>query len=293
MARRTTGDGTPPPDDLAPRLRRPRLAVVATAVCLALGAGGVLIGWAAHDLPAPQATAGGNGRGTGAASPAGRALDPQRLGALRIARAEGLAAPPGYTLVARLTGSFPGYSRPGGPVKVEIPAKWQTIPSMLPVIGEAPGGWLHVRLAQRPDQSTAWILASDAIITTTPYRIVVNLETTHLQLYKLNQLVMNFPVGVGAPATPTPLGDYFVAFLEPSLGPGYGPFIMITSAHSQAIASWEGTGDAIVALHGPLGADAEIGTKGAHISNGCVRMHDAELARLEIVPPGTPIDIVD
>jgi len=291
MGRRTTGDGIPRPDDDVSRRRRPPFAVVGTAACVALAAGGVLIGWAAHGSAMAGRAAGA--KGTSLSAPATPAPDPQRIAALKIARAEGLTNQPGYTLVARLTGSFPGYSRPGGRVKVQIPATWQTIPSMLPVIGEAPGGWLHVRLAQRPDQSTAWIRQSDAIMMTTPYRIVVNLETTHLQLYKLDQLVMNVPVGVGAPATPTPLGHYFVAFIEPSLGPGYGPFILVTSAHSQAIASWEGTGDAIVAIHGPLGADAEIGTKGAHISNGCVRMHDSDLARLEDVPPGTPIDIID
>jgi lipoprotein-anchoring transpeptidase ErfK/SrfK len=188
--------------------------------------------------------------------------------------------------------SFPGYYRPGGPVKVQVPAKWQTIPSMLAVVGQAPGGWLHVRLAQRPDQSTAWIHASDAILATTPYRIVVNLTTTHLQLYKVNRLVLNAPVGVGAPDTPTPPGHYFVAFVEPPISPAYGPFIMITSAHSEAIADWAGTGDAIIGIHGPVGADAAIGTAGAHISNGCVRMHDSQLLRLEDVPPGSPIDIV-
>jgi lipoprotein-anchoring transpeptidase ErfK/SrfK len=193
-----------------------------------------------------------------------------------------------------MKGTFPGYFRPGGrAVKLQVPETWQTEPSTLPVIGRAPGGWLHVRLAQRPDEDTAWIRASDVILSRTPYRIVVNLETTHLQLYESDRLLLDAPAGVGAADTPTPLGQYFVAFLEPPIGPEYGAFIMITSAHSQAIQSWDGTGDAIIGIHGPIGADAEIGTTGAHISNGCVRLHDNDLLRLEDVPPGTPIDIID
>jgi len=177
-------------------------------------------------------------------------------------------------------------------VDARVWATWHGLPSALPVIATAPGGWLRVRLPQRPDELTAWIRSGDAVLTTTPYRIVVNVRTAHLQLFKSNRLLGDFPVGVGAQYTPTPTGQYFVAFIEPPLSPAYGAFIMITSAHSRAITSWDGTGDAIIGIHGPIGADAEIGTTGAHISNGCVRMHNVDLLKLAQVPPGSPIDVV-
>jgi len=68
----------------------------------------------------------------------------------------------------------------------------------------------------------------------------------------------------------------------------------VTSAHSDAITDWENSGDAIIAIHGPItaGADALIGTTGAAVSNGCVRLHDADLAQLSGIPAGTPVDIV-
>jgi lipoprotein-anchoring transpeptidase ErfK/SrfK len=201
------------------------------------------------------------------------------------------ASPPVVTLVARMKGTFPGYSAPDGRDVVTVAATWQGMPSALPVIATAPG-WLRVRLPQRPDESTAWIRSGDAKLSTTPYRIVVNLKTTHLQLFKFDRLLDDFAAGVGAEYTPTPIGQYFVAFLEPPIGAEYGAFIMITSAHSRAIADWAGTGDAIIGIHGPIGADAEIGTTGAYVSNGCIRLHDADLLKLEDVPPGTPIDIV-
>lgn len=163
---------------------------------------------------------------------------------------------------------------------------------MLPVIAEK-AGWVEVRLAQRPNESTAWVPARDVRLTGDPYRIVVNLATTHLELFDAGREVGDFPAGVGTTTDPTPTGQFFVAFFAPPPSPGYGAFLLVTSAHSNAIADWEGTGDAIIAIHGPLGDDALIGTTGARISHGCIRLHDADLARLRVVPPGTPIDIVD
>ena len=85
-----------------------------------------------------------------------------------------------------------------------------------------------------------------------------------------------------------------MAFDEPppEPNPGYGPFIIVTSDHSQAISDWEGSGDAVIGIHGPLGEDSEIGTIGARISHGCIRLHDTALEKLSRLPAGTPIDIV-
>jgi lipoprotein-anchoring transpeptidase ErfK/SrfK len=283
---RSTGDqGADPPQRRTWSPSRRALLTVATLIVL-LGAGG-FAGWnASRTSPARVAVP----VTTGGPWPTSRVIDPQRP---RLAQAPPSPQPVGYTVVARMKGTFFGYTRPGGSVKAKVDVTWETMPSALPVIGTAPGGWLDVELPERPDGSTAWIRASDALLASTPYRIVVNVKTTHLQLYKLDEMVLDVPAGVGAPSTPTPLGRYFVAFLEPPISAEYGAFIMITSAHSQAIQSWEGTGDAIIAIHGPIGADAEIGTTGAHISNGCIRLHDNDLLRLEDVPPGTPIDIID
>jgi lipoprotein-anchoring transpeptidase ErfK/SrfK len=67
---------------------------------------------------------------------------------------------------------------------------------------------------------------------------------------------------------------------------------MVTSGHSNAISDYEESGDAIVAIHGPLGAEAAIGTTGARVSHGCVRLHDVDLDQLRVVPVGSPVQIV-
>jgi lipoprotein-anchoring transpeptidase ErfK/SrfK len=67
---------------------------------------------------------------------------------------------------------------------------------------------------------------------------------------------------------------------------------MVTSAHSNTISDWESSGDALMAIHGPLGEDAAIGANGAQISHGCVRLHLNDLAQLRKIPAGTPIVVV-
>ena len=198
---------------------------------------------------------------------------------------------PGPALLATLRGAAPRYPSPDGSAAGRVPATWFGARSTLPVIGTRPG-WVQVRLAQRPNGSTAWVRASDVTLSTTAYSIVIDLATTHLTLYKDDLKVFSAPVGVGTRTDPTPTGQYFVAFFEAPPSPGYGAFIMVTSAHSQTISNWDGSGDAVVGIHGPLGSDQEIGTAGARISHGCIRMHEADLLRLLVVPPGSPIDII-
>ena len=79
----------------------------------------------------------------------------------------------------------------------------------------------------------------------------------------------------------------------PAPNPGYGPFVLVTSDHSDTISDWQNSGDAIIAIHGPISSNADtlIGTAGAAISHGCVRLHDADLAQLAMLPPGTPVTV--
>jgi lipoprotein-anchoring transpeptidase ErfK/SrfK len=200
---------------------------------------------------------------------------------------------PASTVLATVLRTVPRYASPGVLAAGTVPASWYDRPSVLPVIATSPG-WIQVRLAQRPNGSTAWLPDGDVTLGGTPYRIVINAATTRLALYDNGRLVFSAPAGVGTLEDPTPAGEYFVAFDEqpPQPNPGYGPFIIVTSAHSPAIADWQGSGDAVIGIHGPLGDDTEIGTSGARISHGCIRLHDQALERLTEVPPGTPVDVV-
>ncbi|ADP79331.1 L,D-transpeptidase [Pseudofrankia inefficax] len=200
--------------------------------------------------------------------------------------------PPGVTLIAQLSHDIPRYATPDATKAAGVvPGSWLGSPTALPVIDLRPG-WLRVRLAQRPNFSTAWIRTADARLVSTSYRIVVSVRDRHLRLYQNDKLTLDAPAGVGTPDDPTPTGEFFLALFAPPPGPGYGDFILVTSAHSTKITDWAHSGDAIVGIHGPLGADEAIGTTGAAVSHGCVRLHLADLARLRQVPAGTPISVV-
>jgi len=197
------------------------------------------------------------------------------------------------TVLATVRAAAPRYASPGRLATGTVAASWHDRPSVLPVIAATTPGWVEVRLAQRPNESIAWLPASDVMLSRTPYEIVIDLATTRLSLYDDGRLVFTAPAGVGTTDDPTPTGQYFVAFDEqPPPNPGYGPFILVTSAHSPTISDWEGSGDAVIGIHGPLGEDSQIGTSGARISHGCIRLHDQALEKLSPVPPGTPIDVV-
>jgi hypothetical protein len=206
---------------------------------------------------------------------------------------EGVAVP-AETLVATTDGAIPGYAAPDSSVPdITVPASWYGYQSILPVIDTSPG-WLEVRLAQRPNGSTTWVQQDDVTLSTTPYAIVVDLATTHLSVFDAGEQILDFPAGIGAPDDPTPTGQYFMTMQVPPPDPGYGPFVLVTSDHSDTITDWEESGDAIIAIHGPITSydDSLIGTTGAAISHGCVRLHDADLGQLSFIPAGTPIDVV-
>jgi lipoprotein-anchoring transpeptidase ErfK/SrfK len=154
--------------------------------------------------------------------------------------------------------------------------------------------FLQVRLPTRPNGSTAWIRATDATISSTAYRIQIHRGETRVYLYKGGYGIYSMPAGLGKSSTPTPLGSFFVAVIESPGPPGYGPIILDTSGHSEAIQSWEGSGDAVIAMHGPISSssDSRIGSGGTYISNGCIRLHTADQQQLFQIPLGTPIDIL-
>jgi lipoprotein-anchoring transpeptidase ErfK/SrfK len=204
-----------------------------------------------------------------------------------------VTAPAGTTLVAATHGAIPGSPAPGAPENLLVPASWYGYPSILPVIDSVPN-WVEVRLAQRPNGSTTWVPVSDVTLSATPYQVVINLSTEHLTVFEYGKEVMDFPAGIGTPDDPTVTGNFFVTMRVPPPDPGYGPFVLVTSAHSDSITDWADSGDAIIAIHGPITSydDSLIGTNGAAISHGCIRLHDADLAQLAVIPTGTPVSIV-
>ncbi|MDR2454552.1 MAG: L,D-transpeptidase family protein [Bifidobacteriaceae bacterium] len=202
-------------------------------------------------------------------------------------------APPaeGPYLVAHLPGDVTAYTGPGGEADGIVQGSWWGYASALPIL-EQQDGYLLVRLQQRPNESTAWIAADAVEITETPYRIEVDLAARRIRLLNLGEVELDAPAIIGRPETPTPAGHFFVTMLQPGPSAGYGDEVLVLSAHSETIDNWQGSGDAVIAIHGPLGNEESVDLAGA-VSNGCVRIHLADLDALAAaVPPGTPVDIL-
>jgi lipoprotein-anchoring transpeptidase ErfK/SrfK len=117
----------------------------------------------------------------------------------------------------------------------------------------------------------------------------VSLSQRRLRLYRSGRLALETPVSVGADATPTPSGRYFINeryVLDDASGP-FGPDALGISAHSDVLQHvW--VEDGPIAIHGT----DEPGTIGEAASHGCVRVANDVMRRLfTLAPAGTPVII--
>ncbi len=185
--------------------------------------------------------------------------------------------------------AHPGDARPllalGDPTPEDYPL-------LLSVIGRQGTGWLQVRYAQRPNGSTAWVRATDVQLGRVDNRVQVQIGARRLLVFKghSGQELFSAPVAVGSAATPTPTGEFYVDVIvevdHPS-GP-YGPYQFSVSGFSEVLRSFGG-GQGQIALHGTNRPDLI----GQAISNGCVRLANADLVTLLThVRAGSPVEIV-
>lgn len=110
------------------------------------------------------------------------------------------------------------------------------------------------------------------------YQITINTKTHTLTLLRDNTIYKTYKVAVGKASTPTPKGTFKI--VNRAVNPG-GPFG----------ARWLG-------LDAPYGDYGIHGTNnpssiGKNISNGCIRMFNADVIELAgIVPIGTIVKII-
>ncbi len=146
--------------------------------------------------------------------------------------------------------------------------------------------WIRVRLPQRPNNVTGWVVRSalgDFHLVHT--KLVVNRRTLRVTLYDHGHRIFQARVGVGKPSTPTPAGKFWIREKFHVAGdPLYGARAMGTAAYSSTLTDWPNGG--IVGLHGT----GEPGLIPGRPSHGCVRMRNRDIDRLyELTPIGTPL----
>ncbi len=147
--------------------------------------------------------------------------------------------------------------------------------------------WYRVRLSVVPNGTVGWVRAFAVRTYRVRSRIVVDLSERRLSLYRSGKLRLETPVAVGASATPTPRGRYFVneRYSLPDASGPFGPNALGMSAHSDVLAKvW--VQDGPIGIHGTN----EPWSIGHAASHGCIRVENAVMRRLfRLAPAGTPI----
>jgi lipoprotein-anchoring transpeptidase ErfK/SrfK len=157
------------------------------------------------------------------------------------------------------------------------------------LVDEQRGDWLKVLLPVRPNGSTGWIRAADVHLVRNAFRIEVDLSSHDLKVFQGNTLYMEDTVAVGAPDTPTPVGDFYIRVLlqPPDPNTVYGPYAYGLSSHSEKLNEFNG-GDAEVGIHG--NNDASV--LGQDVSHGCIRMSNDKITQLaKVLLLGTPVEV--
>jgi hypothetical protein len=148
--------------------------------------------------------------------------------------------------------------------------------------------WLKVRIPMRPNGLKGWVRDSALgplyRVTT---RLVVDRRRLRATLYRRGHKVWKAPVGIGAPSTPTPPGNFWIREKFKTRGSGgiYGPAAFGTSDYS-VLSDWPGGG--VIGIHG-TNAPGLIPGRPSH---GCIRLKNGDIRELwHKLPIGTPVTI--
>jgi L,D-transpeptidase catalytic domain len=149
--------------------------------------------------------------------------------------------------------------------------------------------WIKLSIPGRPNGLTGWVPAGDlSELHVTHEYLRVNRETLRAELYRGSRAIWGAPVGVGRAIYPTPAGSFYVTEkLIPLQEPFYGPYALVTSAYAPTLSEWPGGG--LIGIHGTDEPQLVPGRP----SHGCIRLHNADIAKLwRLIEVGTPIEIV-
>ena len=146
--------------------------------------------------------------------------------------------------------------------------------------------WIKIRIPMRPNGRKGWVRDSAlGPLYTVRTRMVVDRSQQHATLYRRGHKIWSEPVGIGAPSTPTPPGNFWIRekFKTPGSGGLYGPVAFGTSDYS-VLSEWPGGG--VIGIHGTNEPSLIPGRP----SHGCIRVKNPAVARLyHLMPIGTPL----
>jgi lipoprotein-anchoring transpeptidase ErfK/SrfK len=161
------------------------------------------------------------------------------------------------------------------------------------VVTQVDGDWVKVSIPARPNGQEGWVRASDVNLSQHAFHAELVLSERLFTVWDDNTPIAQTNVVVGKDSTPTPLGTFYIAEKIPASVAGvspngaYGPWILATSAYSEALDEFDG-GLPVIAFHGTNQPDLI----GSAASNGCIRMPNDVVSELaDTIPAGTPVTI--
>ena len=163
-------------------------------------------------------------------------------------------------------------------------------PLVLRVVEEQPG-WLRVQVATRPNESYAWVRASEFNVRVTDVFIEIALgrsgngiadQAGELLFYNNDELILRTKIVSGRESRPTPLVSGWVTQIVAGsdLSPAYGDWIVGLGTFSEALGTFGGGGLPGMAIHGTNQPDL----MGQRVSSGTVRIPAEELNTIVSTP---------
>jgi len=186
------------------------------------------------------------------------------------------------------------YRRPGGRAFARFGALNQNgVPMVFAALDAVLGphcraAWYRVRVPLKPNGTTGYVRARVVNLRRLQSQIVIDLSTRRLTLYRRGRVLLSTTTAIGAPATPTPRGDFYIdqRFKEPDANGPYGWAAIGISAFSEVLRGWPQGGP--VAIHGTN----RPSLLGLPVSNGCIRVSNDAIQRIwRLAPTGTPVSI--
>ena len=160
--------------------------------------------------------------------------------------------------------------------------------------GSSYGAWVKDISAESPEPEkvhASEVKSAAAEKTEDPYKIIINVAARSLGVYKNNEKIRLYPVGLGKLSTPTPVGYFSVLTKEENptwVDPGDSGNT-IPSGESNPLGYrwmqvWRNYG-----IHGTNHPESI----GSYVSNGCIRMKEADVEEVyDYASVGTPVEIM-
>jgi lipoprotein-anchoring transpeptidase ErfK/SrfK len=148
--------------------------------------------------------------------------------------------------------------------------------------------WYRVQLPMRPNGIVGYVRARDVGLLRVRTRIEVDISRRRVTLFRRGKPVLSATAAVGASATPTPTGQYYVnqRLIPADTSGPFGPGAIGVSAFSNVLTGWTQGGP--IAIHGTN----QPSSIGRPVSNGCIRLPNKVLRRMfSSALPGTPVVI--